>query len=70
MPLENSSVNDGAYPQQSPVPAQVAPSAASALRLKGLNIPDDMRHPTIKQLNQEHPDYTEIAKTNQGVEII
>lgn len=52
--------NDPSYGGTNPpASASIAPSATSALNLKGMTIPDDMRNPTVKQLNQEHPDYTD-----------
>jgi hypothetical protein len=59
----SGSINDQAYSSQTPASAQVAPSAASALNLKGMSIPDEMRNPTVKQLNQEHPEYTDKKDT-------
>jgi hypothetical protein len=62
MALENASINDPSYSQTMGVPADqaFAPQEAAASKLKGLDIPPGWRNPTIKQLNAEHPSYTDV----------
>jgi len=61
-PLENSSINDPGYSQTMPQPADgsFAPQPVDQSKLRGIAIPDGWRSPTIKQLNQENPLYTDV----------
>src|ERR1035441_3407100 len=46
-----------------PTPLKAGETSAGVLDRSGTGIPEEWKNPTIKQLSQEHPDYTALRDT-------